>query len=276
MANQTALTGVVETFDALHDLAVKAREESVPYDNIARYATDNGWRWHLLQTEAIAGPTGSTLVTFEIVIGRKHGELGETPDRTEIPMRSVDKVSVAVDSREVHITGVALARVGTSLLYRLLGYTPPAPPPAEPQAAYTGPAPDGMNGGAAVVQMQDRDTRLEDTSQFKITKGWTPDGLPLLTDLYEIDASITEDAIISAVMELVRSTIGGIGDVHQLTAFYQLNEDALSFVKEFDGERAVEIAQMFSNRNNELSAPPDVNAASTRQPRRRSRAVPVN
>lgn len=194
--------------------------KDLPYTNLARALADAGWISLLAQTDVTPSPSGTVLVTFDVMVGKSYESL-----------ERLDAITVTMPPNPGPVSVAARISARDSVLFLMTGRLPP-----RPEAAAPPPAAGQMNGGDEThrVDMADADVELpgEDKPTVRVVERREPDGLPIFRDLDAIPEAEADTAdIIDTVMAEVRQFIGG-ASAEQVDALLIKNPEMATFVKD--------------------------------------------
>jgi len=223
-------TAKPKTPTILAELAqLAANLKAVPYEDLAPALTETGLISLLAQTDVTAAPSGATLVTFDVMVGRSYDAL-----------ERLDSITVAMPPNPGPVSVGARLAARESVMFLLTGRLPPVRPPVAETAA---PKPGQMNGADRTVDLsgvEEDDVHLDPeadedpaVSDLAVVGRREPDGLPIFRDLYEIgpdEASNTGEIIAAILKEL--DTFLATASAEQIDALPVKNPDLLPFVKD--------------------------------------------
>jgi hypothetical protein len=203
--------------------------KDLPYNELAAALADAGWITALAQTDVTPTPTGSILVTFDLLTGKAYDSL-----------ERLDSITVTMPPNPGPVSVAARISARDSVLFMLTGRLPPRPVEG---AQVPPPAAGQMNGGdhdERQVDMGDTDRVLAGTDEdadeaaaVRVIERREPDGLPIFRDLYEIGPAEADSTgeIISSVLNEV-TTFLETASLEQVDALAIKNPDLLTFVKD--------------------------------------------
>lgn len=251
-----------------------------PYEKLLQTAAEAGFEYQLQQISAEGLADGSTLITFQVFIGRD-GKLEPYDTISMHQHQSIGPVSLA-----------ARIQATSTLIYMFFGRVPGAPM-AEPEQTVavedhpegdivlpgeTKPDPEGgeyvedsapisRRAAAAAAKMPSLIDHLE------------PDGVPVFVDFDALPEQFTTEEIIGQFLVDINAAAVKFSSPEQLLALYTKNSDATDFLKELGtpADKA-KFAAMLDDHKARLSEParevriPGGKGASEAAPRRRRAA----
>lgn len=204
--------------------------DDIPYIALPKLARDAGWLWRLKQLSEVYAP-GRVLLTFEVQIGKDAAAL-----------ETLDRVSVQVPDGIPQISLAARTMLDQTLIYLVTGRLPPAAPvPTHAPAQDTAPR---QQAPAQRIDMNDDDFELqqdpdtgEDTEVAAAPKlpaivgSQTPDGVPVLDDLYALD--VPPERVLAALFSAIEEFMPRATTIEMLNTFWKKNEREFAFVQDF-------------------------------------------
>jgi hypothetical protein len=202
-----------------------ANLKAVPYEDLAEALAEAGWISLLAQTDVTTTPSGTVLVTFDVMVGKSYDTLERLDSLT---------MSVSPGPGPVSVAARVLAR--ESVLFMLTGRLPPsrqiadAPEPRTGQMNGGGPRQVDVSGDGDVVL---DDAEDEPVSDLRVVERREPDGLPIFRDLYDIgpDEASNTGEVIAAVMGEIDTFLAS-ASAEQVDALPVKNPDLLTFIKD--------------------------------------------
>jgi hypothetical protein len=246
---------------------------NIPYEDIGKTLLASGWYTALRETAVQPSPVGTTLITFDLMVGTALATL-----------ERFDQITVSLAAGPGPISVAARLAARESVIFMLTGRLPPNQP--KPATVQEQVAPRQTNGRAEPEQTVDmsasdddvllpgEQTYVDDTppTQVNVIASREPDGLPIFRDLYDIGEPEVKNTgeIIEAVLEEVQVFLDEAKSTEQILALATKNPDMLEFIKDVGTEAQLKaVLGMVEKRRNELNRP--VGAV---PPRRRQPSVP--
>lgn len=211
-------------------------QADAPYDQLSMMAQSAGWIWRLVERSTTSTPFGSYLVQFDVLVGKATADLS---------LEYFDTISMSVPAEAPSPSLIARLNAQVALIYMVFGRLPPQPvqaPAATPAPQVERPAP------APSVPWQNE---VAEAKEIDIVGNFTPDGLPILVDLYAYKADPGD--IVEAAISTLQDALVNVTTQAGLSALWGKNEMAVEFIKDFGEKRHKErLAKMFKDRANEL------------------------
>ena len=241
---------------------------TTPYELLAERFARDGWMQRLVETGVQPSYSGTTLVTFDLYVGKAIDAL-----------ERFDQLTVAIAPGPGPISAAARMAARETVIFLLSGRLP-AP---MPKAATVQDPPPKPNGAAVpvaeetTIDMSDEHFGGEYVDEPPAAKAFNPvdhrepDGLPIFRDLYDIGTPEVKNTneIVEAVLEEIASFLAGATSTEQVVALGAKNPDMMAFMVDVGTEADInELKGLVNKRRNELERPPGA------VPRRRTAAAP--
>lgn len=191
-----------------------------PYHELASAAQSAGWIWRMTETECNHGPNGLVMVRFRVEIGKATSDMS---------LEYFDTITMMVPQEAPSPSLIARLNAQVALTYMVFGRLPPAAAPV-PQPV---PAPVEQPEPVEEDVPWQKPSRREEPKQepLKLLERYTPDGLPVIADPYEIGRN--PDELVDAIMEIFEDHIDRPQNRAAVTAMYNKNQSAAQFVADF-------------------------------------------
>lgn len=247
-----------------------------PYDDLLSRLRDAGWVWYMRQTDVNWLPDSTVLITFDLQVGN-----------AETPLTSIDQLSMHLGSQPGPVSIAARIGLDQALVYLVFGRLPPQ------SAALPQPNTPPVSDAPRTVQVDDTQDDillddLDDTGHdaddpfngqeyvpeprqpIDVIAKREPDGLPVLKDLYAIDASDPSStrAIIQAVYDAFSAYLDMATTDAQVQALGLKNRAAIGFINDLGTkEDSLKIRELVNRRRSQIAQ--GINPI-PQQPRRRT------
>lgn len=240
----------------LIEFAGRVRE--LPYERLSATFLEAGWLSQLREVSAVPAYNGTTLITFDLYIGK-------SPDA----MERFDQLTMSIAPGPGPVSIAARLAARESVIYMISGRLPPAAPqqPAAP-APEPRPNPSTLNGRADNAFADGRDEPPEpaseqeyvqdDVPRVNVISHREPDGLPIFRDLYAIGLPEAQNTgeIIDAALDEVTAFLAEARSIEQITALGAKNLELIKFFQDLGTEEDVkELRGLIEKRRNELNRP---------------------
>lgn len=231
----------------------------VPYHMLAGAAKDAGWLLQIVETSSAGQPDGTTLMSFDLLIGQDYAAL-----------EKFDELTFKVEAGPGPVSLAARARLEPSLLYLFFGRLPPATAPVVQEVrAPAGDADIELPGERPLSEPMNGTSEAEDRGLPGpvVVARHEPDGLPIFKDLYAIGGH-SGPVMVNAVLDEVEAFLDRAQAEEQVVSLALKNPDLIKFVKDLGTPTQVaELDDMVWKRRKQLEVPVMAQA-----PRRRSAA----
>lgn len=211
-----------------------------PYDLLNQLPFHRGFVYKITEMHTSVHDQSMT-VMFQILIGRTMDDL-----------RHLDNFTVQVPRNTVAPSLAARSIAMPTVIYTIFGRLPPEQPPIPaPQPAPAAPQPAPQPVREAPQPAPAAPWQQEEEKNLDIVGNFTPDGLPILVDLYAYKADPGD--IVEAAISTLQDALVNVTTQAGLSALWGKNEMAVEFIKDFGEKRHKErLAKMFKDRANEL------------------------
>ena len=228
---------------------VRSLPADMPYADLAGAVQSAGWIWRLVERDTYASSPNLYLVRFDVLIGKA---------TVDMELEHFDTISMSVPAEAPSPSLIARLNAAVTLMYMVFGRLPPQaqpmPQPERGAVPVIDETPPVTRAPAPAVADEDDIpwTQPVEKPPLNIVESRTPDGLPVLFDLYEVKGSA--DDIVEAALDTLEQALDKAQNQVALTALWNKNGAAIEFLKDFgspdDKER---LAQMFKDRAKQLS-----------------------
>ena len=228
---------------------VRSLPADMPYADLAGAAQSAGWVWRMTEDGCHVAAPGLAMVRFRVEIGKATADMG---------LEYFDTITMMVPAEAPSPSLIARLNATVALTYMVFGRLPPQaqpmPQPERVAVSVIDETPPVTRAPAPAVADEDDIpwTQPVEKPPLNIVESRTPDGLPVLFDLYEVKGSA--DDIVEAALDTLEQALDKAQNQVALTALWNKNGAAIEFLKDFgspdDKER---LAQMFKDRSKQLS-----------------------
>ncbi len=211
---------------ALRDFATNMKD--VPYNDLLVRAAEAGWDYRLVQADVQTQPDASTLVTYDVLVGR-------TDD--DAPYQFFDKVTMHLLASIGPVSLAGRLQALSTLIFLFFGRLPPAAPE---QTVNVSRAPEGDIILPGERPLEPEQEYVPDSAPIDrrakimpdLVDHTEPDGVPIFKDLDDMPEQFTDAQIIAQLLEDIDKAAVRFDSIAQLEAMFTKNAPALGPDKE--------------------------------------------
>ena len=214
------------------------------YPQLLPAAFEAGYRYKALQKSVDLAPTGATLVTFDIMVGK-----------TDVPFEYFNSASIMIEPGQSSVSLAAQVRLPTTLIHMFFGRLPPTVTPPEQMTVRAQPGTDDI---VIPDRNEPEQEYVQEPAEFEgrleLIDHLEPDGVPIFVDLYALGAPTAE--VIDTLLSEVDDFLERAQSVETINAMGLKNPMMIKFVKDLGSpEDSTALMDMITRRRN-LVAPP--------------------
>jgi hypothetical protein len=225
---------------------VRSLPADMPYADLAGAAQSAGWVWRMTEDGCHVAAPGLAMVRFRVEIGKATADMG---------LEYFDSITMMVPAEAPSPSLIARLNATVALTYMVFGRLPPqAAPVPQPERAAVSEIEEAppVTKAPASAEEDIPWTKPVEKKPINVVDSRTPDGLPVLADLYDVEGSA--DDIVETALGIFENALELAQNQAALTALWNKNGAAIEFIKDFgspdDKDR---LAGMFKTRAKALS-----------------------